>query len=82
MAKLKWNKTGPIQSNKEHIDGQWAREFRCKLCGHIFDIGDYWYFVHTIGKNSDAIKNFFICDCCDNSDIEYLIYSAYYEKNN
>lgn len=48
--------------------------FRCYLCGHKFQVGDYWRWVYNNtssydGKQKVNYGNFIVCKECDGEDI-------------
>jgi len=42
--------------------------FLCKLCGHKFQVGDYWRFVYANGTPGQGTGNFWVCKECDKPD--------------
>lgn len=38
--------------------------FRCHLCGHKFQVGDYWRWIYT-----HKTINIFACQSCDGEDV-------------
>lgn len=64
---MSWTDQKPRVATEEDIKAPWSGQkngkyFRCKLCGHKFQVGDYWRFVfHNYG-------NIIVCQDCDKDD--------------
>lgn len=43
--------------------------FRCNLCGHRFQIGDKWRWVHA---THERMCNLMVCEVCDGTNEEVL----------
>ena len=43
--------------------------FRCRMCGHTFQIGDYWRWVYT-NDMPNAGGNPMVCESCDGDDVK------------
>lgn len=63
----------PQAATAEHLAVRWsgrAGNFRCRLCGHTFKLGDIWRWVYANGANSPSrCGNFFVCTTCDGPDV-------------
>ena len=62
----------PRIATKEECEAPWSgyrdgSRFRCRLCGHKFQVGDQWRWVY--GKEAG---NFMVCSNCDTGDNEDL----------
>lgn len=58
----------PRIAAEEDTKAQWSggkqgEYFRCKLCGHRFQVGDYWRWVFVKGY-----VNLIVCQKCDTPD--------------
>ena len=50
--------------------GKPGRRFRCGLCGHRFQVGDYWRFVYTNSLTGGPYSgNPLVCRSCDGPDV-------------
>jgi len=43
-----------------------GKTFRCYLCGHKFEAGDQWRWVHATHR---SVINFMTCASCDGPDV-------------
>lgn len=63
----------PRIATKEECTAPWSghrdgRNFRCKLCGYRFRVGDQWRWLYGKGVTT----NFMVCAKCDNGDNDAL----------
>lgn len=63
----------PRAATVEDLTLRWmgsAKNFRCRLCGYVFRVGDIWRFVFA---NFDASPshygNFLVCQSCDGETV-------------
>lgn len=59
----------PRKATEEDLKAKWGgvpdgKLFRCYLCGHKFEIGDIWRWVHA-----KVFHNFLVCEKCDGEDV-------------
>jgi hypothetical protein len=63
----------PRETTAEHLKLKWGgspENFRCRLCGHRFKVGDIWRFVFANFKDSGSnYGNFLVCVSCDGHDV-------------
>lgn len=58
----------PFKVTQQSISGftSFGRRFNCKLCGHVFALGDMARWVYANGGGSPVrCGNFFVCEKCD-----------------
>jgi len=65
-----WTSQKPQIATEEQTKLPWAggrpgERFRCYLCGHRFEVGDYWRFV----LGGDVCGNLMVCETCDGDDV-------------
>lgn len=41
------------------------KRFNCKLCGHVFEMGDQARWIYANGTKGAGCGNFFVCAGCD-----------------
>jgi hypothetical protein len=61
----------PRIATKQDLQSPWGGEkggkrFRCYLCGHKFEEGDYWRWVFAGDK---GLINFLVCRVCDGENV-------------
>ena len=61
----------PQVATEEHKQLNWFCQspghfFRCFMCGHKFQTGDYWRFI--LGSK-EGLPNFLVCKGCDGEDV-------------
>jgi hypothetical protein len=63
----------PQVATEKHVALKWGGRtdnFRCRLCGHSFKVGDVWRFVFANFPNSGVNHgNFMVCVSCDGADV-------------
>ena len=77
MTPITTKKTGftnqkPRIATEEDVKAPWSggppgKYFRCTLCGHRFQVGNYWRWVY-MGKH--ALTNILACEACDTADVD------------
>jgi hypothetical protein len=72
-----WIKGQPQFATEKDLKGQWGfqkegKGFSCKLCGHKFELGDYWRFVYANGVPGAGTGNFLVCENCDSTNTEVI----------
>lgn len=60
----------PRIATLEEVSAPWmgyphGERFRCYLCGHRFEVGDYWRWE----AGPVGYSNFLICESCDGPDV-------------
>lgn len=65
----KWISQKPQVATEADCKGKWSggkhgEYFRCALCGHRFQVGDYWRWVAGV-----ETLNFKVCKDCDSDDV-------------
>lgn len=60
-------------ATEKDVKARWggrSDSFRCRLCGHRFEVGDIWRFVVSNFKDSGVrYGNFLVCVSCDGKDV-------------
>ena len=63
----------PRVATAEEVALKWSGRvgnFRCRLCGHRFAVGDTWRFVFANFADSPSRHgNFMVCASCDGVDV-------------
>lgn len=73
----------PRTATEEDLKAPWSggtqgRYFRCKLCGHHFQLGDYW---RWISMSKVHCINIIVCKACDTPDVKEKWLKAHEEWN-
>jgi len=59
--------------SEEELEAPWGGDkpgerFRCWLCGHKFELGEYWRWVFG-GNHEPPLANFMVCMKCDDENV-------------
>lgn len=67
-----WIRGQPQIADAEDLAAEWGfkkNNFKCKMCGHKFKIGEYWRFVFANSTPNQRTGNFLVCKSCDGDDV-------------